>query len=72
MSCLFRCWEVGSLIEVSLDFLFNRKIQSLLQKMTIWVQEIKIIKNSLPRMKKQRIKQKTMKTKRKFTSKLMR
>lgn len=69
MSCLFRCWEAGSIIEVSFDFLFNRKIQSLLQKMTIWVQETKIIKKSLPRMKKQRIKQKTMKTKRKSMSK---
>lgn len=69
MSCLFRCWEAGSIIEVSFNFLFNRKIQSLLQKMTIWVQETKIIKKSLPRMKKQRIKQKTMKTKRKSMSK---
>lgn len=69
MSCLFRCWEAGSIIEVSFDFLFNRKIQSLLQKMTIWVQETKIIRKSLPRMKKQRIKQKTMKTKRKSMSK---
>lgn len=69
MSCLFRCWEAGSIIEVSFDFLFNRKIQSLLQKMTIWVQGTKIIRKSLPRMKKQRIKQKTMKTKRKSMSK---